>query len=337
MMASQSLSPAQFDFLCENLPQFSCEDWTVGEAGRAGSQRSFLRVQSRSENGGSYVLVIWDGSDPDWARFVGIHEELGKEAAVLPTIYASDSDRGLILEEDLGDRTLKQACIENDSGIEQTMDHYRQVLKALLAWQRIDVFGSTHLSGRSMDYGTFMWESEYFSVHCVREYFGIDTLSSDHWHRERVQMAQIASSAQSVAIHRDFQSENILFKDGSVRFVDYQGARLGPAAYDLASLLYDPYIHTLSAENRRELRAWFLSEGGVDGGDEVYRTAGLQRSMQALGAYANLMLHKGKPWYENFIPVGIRRLREILGGGNDYPHLRAVVEECENRLRKKTP
>lgn len=337
MSETQSLSPAQFDFLRENLPGFSLDNWRITEAGRAGSQRSFFRVQSTGDDGESYVLVIWDGSDPDWSRFVGIHKDLGEHGSVLPTIYAADPDRGLILEEDLGNRTLKQACIEKNAGSGQAMEYYRQVLRALLAWQRIDVLGSTHISGRSMDYGTFMWESEYFSVHCVREYFGIDSLPTDDWHRERVQMAQVASSAQPVAIHRDFQSENILIKNGEIRFVDYQGARLGPAAYDLASLLYDPYIKTLSADNRRELRDYFLARGGNDGGYDVYRTVALQRSMQALGAYANLMLHKGKPWYENYIPTGIRRLHEILDGGSDFPRLRAIVDECASRIKGRMP
>lgn len=332
MRDTQSLSPAQFDFLRENLPGFSLDNWRITEAGRAGSQRSFLRVQSTTNGIESYVLVIWDGSDPDWSRFVGIHKDLGEYGSVLPTIYAADPDRGLILEEDLGNRTLKQACIENDAGSVHTMEYYRQVLKALLEWQKTDVSGSTHISGRSMDYGTFMWESEYFAVHCVREYFGIDSLTTGEWLGERIRMAQVASSAQPVAIHRDFQSENILIKNGEIRFVDYQGARLGPAAYDLASLLYDPYVQALSAEDRRGLREYFLAEGGDDGGDSVYRTVALQRSMQVLGAYANLMLHKGKRWYESYIPVGIGRLRDILADGKDYPRLRAIVDECQGRI-----
>ena len=69
--------------------------------------------------------------------------------------------------------------------------------------------------------------------------------------------SQAAGNGPDVFLHRDFQSRNIMIKDGAVRFIDYQGGRLGPPGYDLASLLIDPYMG-LSAEFQEEMLHYYL-------------------------------------------------------------------------------
>ena len=45
-----------------------------------------------------------------------------------------------------------------------------------------------------------------------------------------------------VLLHRDFQAANIKIHHGACHWIDFQGMRLGAAGYDIASLLYDPYV-----------------------------------------------------------------------------------------------
>ena len=327
------LTPAQSRFLTENIPGFNPLQWSVTSAGAAGSDRRFLRIQKNKDANVSFVLVLWDRRDEDWLRFLTIEKELGQTISFLPKIYANDDNHGLILEEDLGNTTLKQFCVESPCKMETV---YRSVLDALLTWQKTEIFVSDVIASRSMDLEVFLWESKYFSVHCITEFFGCDNLLNKEWEKERMRIALVASNLPRVCIHRDFQSENILINKGAIRFVDYQGARFGPAGYDLASLLYDPYVAQLDDNLVQRLFDYYLSKAPVSIAAESFYMCALQRLMQACGAYCNLSIHKGKEQYRRFIPVAIKRCIGIMEKISDYPQLSRILKKCRESLKEET-
>ena len=119
-------------------------------------------------------------------------------------------------------------------------------------------------------------------------------------------------------VHRDFQSQNILIHEEHAHLIDFQGLRPGLAHYDLASLLYDPYVH-LTAGERSELLDFYLSLGHrSDLGEtraefnEIYRLCALQRLMQALGAYGYLGIVRGRDQFLGHIPSALNSLREVV-------------------------
>ncbi len=135
-------------------------------------------------------------------------------------------------------------------------------------------------------------------------------------------------------LHRDFQSRNIMvLADGSFRIIDYQGGRFGPLAYDLASLLIDPYV-SLSPALQQKLFDYYglqLEEKfGLDTGllRASYAQLACLRNMQILGAFSFLLLKKGKVFFEQFIPAALmaldRRLQEEWA--SDLPALRELVK-----------
>jgi Predicted phosphotransferase related to Ser/Thr protein kinases len=328
------LSPAQSNFLAKNIPGYDSSQWTVTSAGAAGSDRRFLRIQKKSGDADtSYVLILWDSRDEDWGRFLTIEKELGKTILFLPKIYASDGKHGLILEEDLGNTTLKKYCEKFPDKIE---DAYHSALDALIAWQKTEITANTVIASRSMDLEVFLWESKYFSTHCVTEFFGCDNLLDKEWETERMQIALFASNLPKVCIHRDFQSENILIDKGSIRFVDFQGARLGPAGYDLASLLFDPYVAELDDSFTLRLFDYYCSKASVPISHEAFYVCSLQRLMQACGAYGNLSIHKGKEQYRKFIPLAIDRSIRIVEKLPGYPQLCRIVKKCRESLKEET-
>ena len=120
-----------------------------------------------------------------------------------------------------------------------------------------------------------------------------------------------------VLVHRDFQSSNVLYRDdGTFAFIDFQGMRLGAAAYDLASLLYDPYV-PLDEKARTALARLYpvdrLAYGAV------------QRLVQALGAFGRLA-SVGQPQFERHIP---RALGNLLAAADeaDLDALGGFVED----------
>jgi aminoglycoside/choline kinase family phosphotransferase len=339
------LTPAQTGFLESSIKGFSLTEWNVELAGQAASTRRFFRV-SRGEE--SYILVEWDSKDEDWPRFLEIGSYTSPTIDFLPRIFANDPVHGLILEEDLGAVTLKQFCndndddssiqygngtISNDNHHSNSMidDMYRRVIDALCVWQGLDVSNCHAITSRAMDGEMFLWESGYFARHCVTEFFARESLLSPDWESERQQMAARAANIPRVCIHRDFQSENVMIRDGKIRFVDFQGARLGPPYYDLASLLLDPYITQLSDDSVEKLLDYYLDKRGLAPTSKAdFYLCAAQRLMQALGAYGNLTLHKGKPQYRQFIPIALKKLSCVFNRLPDYPAMGAVVKICSD-------
>jgi len=325
------LTPAQIAFISSALPNFNISNWKAELAGQAASARRFCRLTPSStlnfpEN--SYILMEWDSSDEDWPRFLGIESELSSTVPFLPRIYASDPKSGLILEEDLGAVTLKQFCVNNSANIPIIEKMYKEVIDALRAWQRLDISTSCVITSRSMDKEMFLWESGYFAEHCVSGCFNKKNLLTAQWDSERIKMASAAGSFHKTFIHRDFQSENILIHNGKIRFVDFQGARLGSPHYDAASLLFDPYINQLNDAAVNNLLDYYLGKNNNPAEKNNFYLCAAQRLMQALGAYGNLSLNKGKPHYKQFIPIALQRLSKIFENLPDYPAMAEVVKKC---------
>jgi N-acetylmuramate 1-kinase len=317
-------TPAQTQFLAQHMADFQPSQWSVVEAGFAGSERRFLRIRENKE-GKSFILILWDSHDNDWNRFIAIQRELRDAVPFLPEILASDEVHGLILEEDLGDTTLKSHVFGHPEALESA---YFLVLDALVQWQNIATMTSAVIASRSMDLEVFLWESRYFATHCVSEYFGCDALLTKEWEKERMQIALTASSFPKVYIHRDFQSENIMLHNDVVRFVDFQGARLGPAGYDVASLLFDPYVPQLDEVLSGKLFDYYQKKTRFSMSEDSFYICTLQRLMQALGAYGNLSIHKGKERYRQFIPLAIDRCLKIMEKFPRFPELQKILRTC---------
>ena len=121
---------------------------------------------------------------------------------------------------------------------------------------------------------------------------------------------------------------------GTIRFVDYQGARLGAAEYDIASLLFDPYVSMLNNDIRYQILDYYITKSGRPVTRDTFHSAAVQRLAQALGAYGNLSLHKGKDSYREYIPPALNLLSQVLTKDNRFPAMRSIVEECYKRTRE---
>jgi aminoglycoside/choline kinase family phosphotransferase len=134
-------------------------------------------------------------------------------------------------------------------------------------------------------------------------------------------------------MHRDFQSRNILISAGRPYIIDFQGGRLGPAEYDLASLLIDPYV-ALPAALRETLRDDFIARYHEQTGKPpeaiaaTYRLCALARNLQILGAFGFLATAKGKNYFADYIPPALASLQQHLAGlpGHDFPQLRGIAD-----------
>ena len=133
--------------------------------------------------------------------------------------------------------------------------------------------------------------------------------------------------APLVVVHRDLQSSNVILREGKPCFIDFQGMRWGPAAYDLASLLGDPYME-LPEDVQERLLAYYASRDG-DPNDvtRLFWPACLQRLAQALGAFAKLGAVRDTAWFAGYVPPALRMMHRALGHVRGLPHLRAWCDE----------
>jgi aminoglycoside/choline kinase family phosphotransferase len=190
------------------------------------------------------------------------------------------------------------------------------------------------LAERIFDYEYLRWETGYFIDRFVRGLMkhepGDPALLDKEFHR----LALMTDAFPKRIIHRDFQSQNIMIMKGGIpHVIDYQGARLAPPAYDLASVLWDPYA-PLNTGMRERLLDHYLGVVGERAGSwlrtDEFRDSllccRLQRHMQALGAYGFLSVVKGKNYFLKYLPEGLRLLKEDAAEARaDFPALFRLV------------
>lgn len=156
------------------------------------------------------------------------------------------------------------------------------------------------------DANLYRWEQEYFAEHYIGRHLG-GNAAAFLAQPELQAMADWLAALPRVPIHRDCQSQNIMLHSGKAWLIDFQGMRYGRQEYDLASLLYDPYME-LSETERNELLQLWEQVTGTPIDPAIYTACAMQRLMQALGAFANIGYNQQRDWYLNLIPAGIAAL-----------------------------
>ena len=298
-----------------------------------GSDRVFMRV--RGDQGGAGVLVY--GPDPAENRsYENIGRHLWRVGRYGPEFFGADQERGLFLVEDLGDLHL-QAWAQGMDRESLTAMYIETTVMLADVHERASAGFDPDWCHQTRQYDRELIldrETGYFEHSFLRGHLGM-LRSSSALKKEFEGLADRALDGTGPGfMHRDCQSRNIMIKDGKPRLIDFQGARLGPSGYDLASLLYDPYIkpdaglRTVCLEQYQVRR---LESGDFDR-DSFIRTwpfLAVCRLLQALGAYAFLSGVRGKTQFLQYIPTALDSLGGLLSNEKFafMPELRRLVLE----------
>ena len=304
-----------------------------------GSLRRFCRLLSR--DGSRFIAVAPPvGDDAGLCEAVSgwqIGRHLFDHAVPIPELYGFDDQSGLLVCEDLGDVRLHDLIEKNGCYSGLVADLYRQ---AVVALARMQVHGRKHFDcSWCWDTGHYdrqlmlKRESGYFLQALCFDMLQLD-VNQQEIEQEFLAIADRAGqAAPGYFLHRDFQSRNIMVQNGRVRFIDYQAGRLGPVAYDLASLLIDPYAG-LPEAMQEELVECYLDElTSLVSYDrqrfrEEYIVLAMQRNLQILGAFAFLSNQRGKPFFLQYIKPALYSLQALLHRDNfEFPHLNALVRQ----------
>ncbi|MBU1674233.1 phosphotransferase [bacterium] len=306
------------------LPLVRNAGWDVAVPRRLalqGSDRGFWRLHSGEA---SAVLMKSAPDDPDFARYVAIGRFLQTEGLGGPAIYAHDDADAAVLMEDLGDDTLHRLA---RAGPAYLLDPYRRALDLLVLLQTAGTDALARgpaAAARVFDAEVVGWEHDYFRERFLLGEAGLSPADLAGLDDDLARVGAAVLSQPVVLMHRDFQSQNILLRDGRARLVDFQGARRGPYAYDLMSLLRDAYVD-LGDANREALLDYYRRAAAVAGRPAPaafardITAAGLQRVMQALGAFGFLAGVKGKSAFRDHVPLGVRHLAALLAAWRGLP------------------
>lgn len=289
-----------------------------------GSDRSFHRVHLPVDT----VMLMRSGeARPENDRFVGHTRFLNRRGVRVPEILRVARDRRTVLLEDLG-RVHLLDRLRSGSDTRNRRDMAKVVaMTARLHAIRLPAGLETEPPFSSALFG---WEHELFA----REFLERHDPKADAGPMLRdleVASARLLEQPR-VPAHRDLQSTNILWKDGEPALIDYQGLRPGPAAYDLASLLADPYAGR-SREAQLRLLARYNRLAAVPVSEEIYACGAVQRLAQALGAYGRLGARLETRRFRDYIPAAVRQ----MGFWADAPALREWAERFLVRHREGNP
>ena len=294
-----------------------------------GSDRAYLRLNAGRRTA---VLMQSPPGDQVFEDHMRLHRLFERWDLRVPRLYAQHLPTRSALFEDAGELRLYDR-LKGLRDLPAVEGLYREVLN-----QAARLHGSglrpPRILPRSVAMPAFdgpywRWETSYFLERFVLGVRGVDGLGDAVLAEDLGRLARAAAGFERRLLHRDLQSQNVMLKGGSLPvLIDFQGARMGPPGYDIASLLWDPYA-PLDERLRQRLLDHYRERMGRDlpaDFDSSLLPCRLQRHMQALGAFGYLSRFKGKRWFERHIPEALRLLKEEAAASRaDYPALARLV------------
>jgi len=302
-----------------------------------GSNREYFRLVSNSRS----VIGAKNQDRLENDAFVSFSKHFHAKGLSVPEIYAADLDNDIYLEQDLGDVTLFDFLLRvragNQAFPDELLKAYEEVVEQLPQFQ---IYGGEGLDYRksyphhSFDRQSMMWDLNYFKYYFLK-------LANIRFNEQKLEedfktfTDFLMQADGSHFLYRDFQSRNIMLKEGKAWFIDYQGGRKGPLQYDIASLLFDAKAD-LPFEIREHLLNHYLAEVErlIPIDREVftrhYYAFALIRIMQAMGAYGYRGFYERKTHFLQSIPYAIRNLEYLLqkiDSAIDIPDLMMVLKQ----------
>ena len=313
----------------------------------AGSNRVYYRIAVPERT----VIGVAGTSVPENRAFFSVCRGLRAAGLPVPQLLMVSDDETCYLQEDLGDTSLFSVLekTRTDYGFEpETVELLERVMRLLPDVQfagagKIDF--SQCWPSESFDRRGIMWDLNYFK-YCFLKATDLDfneSLLEDDF--ERMADHLLGNSGEEggydTFLYRDFQSRNIMVRDGNPYLIDFQGGRRGPVFYDVASFLWQAragypaqlrehlvkvyheslvrYIDSDYAQFRRELSHFVLF-----------------RTLQVLGAYGFRGYFEHKAHFLQSIPAAIANVRELVAEGfPEYPYLMQVLDRMSHLTRFK--
>ena len=266
--------------------------------------------------------------------FVNVLNHLVKAGVPVPALYFYDQAAGLLYLEDLGDVTLAEACANATDP--NTPAFYRYAVDTLVHLHMKATFPASESClafTRAFDVPLLMWEFDHFLEYGIEKRAGRLLAEEDRQaiRGEMQKIAELLAGQPRVFTHRDYHSRNLMIQNGRLRIIDFQDALMGPASYDLASLLRDSYL-SLDEELIEELVVQYL-EGRAKAGApadrltfmRLFDLTSVQRNLKAAGRFVYIEKEKRNDRYLQYIPRTLANVKRNLNRHHQLHRLRDLL------------
>ena len=307
------------------------EPETIVEMPASGSNRRYFRLK------GDPTLIGVSGESVEENRaFLYMSGHFRRRGLPVPQVFIKSDDDIHYLQEDLGDTLLFHAIEKGrKTGIfgEEEKQLLRKTLRLLPAVQFAGAEGmdfSYCYPQAEFNRRSILWDLNYFK-YCFLKATGLD-FQEDRLEDDFQKMADVLlQSGSDTFMYRDFQSRNIMIKDGEPWLIDFQGGRKGPVYYDVASFLWQAKANYPDSLRQELLHEYIDALRKYRPVDEACFMARLRhfvlfRTMQVLGAYGFRGYFEKKPHFIQSVPFAIGNLRRLLREPYpEYPYLCQVL------------
>ncbi len=271
--------------------------------------------------------------------FIVIRNLMAGWGIPVPRILTEDGPRGILVLEDLGDLTLQEAL--RGASARQREEFYRTAVDQIVTLQRQSSQAAQGPQRAAcfqvaFDIEKLAWELHYFLKHFLEGHRGANlsvedrSVLAESFHR----LSEEIASWPRVLCHRDYHSRNLMVHGDRLVWIDFQDARMGPATYDLVSLLRDSYVDVedeFAEERAEEFRQKALPGEHREIFGRRFDLMSVQRNLKALGTFGYQASVKGNRVYLPYIPRTLASARRNL---SRYPELGPLWRVLANHIKE---
>ncbi len=305
------------------------------------STREYYRVHW--QNGSAIACVYPEANDPAAAAYADVTELFLSQDLPVAQIYAMDLGSGVVIQEDLGNIILRDVLIEAGSSERESLANAGiSLIPRIQAATEAAVIKDSIAAKLRFDTEKLLWELNFFKEH----YFTTlrkSPLSADvnsAVEAEFIELSKELEARAAVLCHRDFHAANLMVdRNGRLRIIDHQDARIGSVTYDLVSFLLDRVTEPPPEAWLDEKRTFFLAQRAAVGLPELerkdfeyeFQLQAVQRCLKAVGTFSFQSVNRGKTYFLPYIAPMFRIVLEELEDLDRFPVLRSLLNK-ETRL-----
>lgn len=309
---------------------------SITELPSSGSNRRYFRLS------GDQTLIGVSGTSPEENQaFLYMARHFREKGLPVPEVYAQSGDARFYLQEDLGNMLLFDAIEKGRKSSVFDEEEKRLLHKTIRLLPRVQFVGADGFDfsrcypQAEFNQRSILWDLNYFK-YCFLKATGMDFQENCLEDDFQKMASVLLRNASATFMYRDFQSRNVMIKEGEPWLIDFQGGRKGPVYYDVASFLWQAKAR-YPEDLRNELLADYMDAlRQYMPVDETYFLSQLRhfvlfRTLQVLGAYGFRGYFEKKPHFIQSVPFAMDNLRVLLAKDYpEYPYLCDILRKLTN-------
>ena len=309
---------------------------SITELPSSGSNRRYFRLS------GDQTLIGVSGTSPEENQaFLYMARHFREKGLPVPEVYAKSDDARFYLQEDLGNMLLFDAIEKGRKSSVFDEEEKRLLHKTIRLLPRVQFVGADGFDfsrcypQAEFNQRSILWDLNYFK-YCFLKATGMDFQENCLEDDFQKMASVLLRNASATFMYRDFQSRNVMIKEGEPWLIDFQGGRKGPGYYDVASFLWQAKAR-YPEDLRNELLADYMDAlRQYMPVDETYFLSQLRhfvlfRTLQVLGAYGFRGYFEKKPHFIQSVPFAMDNLRVLLAKDYpEYPYLCDILRKLTN-------